>query len=250
MAANKISGWVIFGLIFSILSVLALVFSGYGYQWEWWDLSTAFTYFLPGSVILALAGVSSGVIYWFARRRAMAAGGSKGAWAAIILSLTVICVMGYWMFRASHYPPIHDITTDTKDPPAFGKIAVLRADAPNDISYGGEETAKQQHQHYPEIETLILDEAYDKAFDRALKAAKKQNWEKIVSVSKETGRIEAFDKIPWFGFIDDVVIRICPAAQPGRSKIDIRSVSRVGKGDLGVNAGRIQNYLDTVRNLK
>src|SRR5699024_9540247 len=101
-----------------------------------------------------------------------------------------------------------------------------------------------------DIQTLVLDVEYDQAFDRALQAAEKRPWEEIVTSDRESGRIEAYDKLPWFGFIDDIVIRVDSTGSKGQTRIDVRSVSRIGKGDIGVNAQRIRDYLDTVRSLK
>ena len=69
-------------------------------------------------------------------------------------------------------------------------------------------------------------------------------WE-IVASDPKSLRIEATDTTPWFGFKDDVVVRL--ANSPSGSKIDVRSVSRVGKSDVGTNARRIKAYLDRVR---
>jgi uncharacterized protein (DUF1499 family) len=65
-------------------------------------------------------------------------------------------------------------------------------------------------------------------------------WE-VVAADAAAGRIEATATTPWFGFRDDIVVRIVPA--DGGSRVDVRSVSRVGKGDLGVNARRIREFL-------
>ena len=64
----------------------------------------------------------------------------------------------------------------------------------------------------------------------------------MVEADKAAGRIEATDRDLWFGFVDDVVIRITPAAASG-SRIDVRSLSRVGRSDLGTNAKRIRAFL-------
>ncbi|HJR53568.1 MAG TPA: DUF1499 domain-containing protein, partial [Gemmatimonadota bacterium] len=60
----------------------------------------------------------------------------------------------------------------------------------------------------------------------------------------DRGRIEATATTPWFGFKDDVVVRIRPEA--GGSRVDVRSVSRVGRSDVGTNARRIEEYLEIV----
>ncbi len=92
-----------------------------------------------------------------------------------------------------------------------------------------------------------MDQEYGEVFDRALAAAEEMPWEEIVTKDKDSGIIEAYDKLPWFGFIDDVVIRIDTADVAGRTKIDMRSVSRIGRSDIGVNAERIRHYLNTVK---
>ena len=68
-------------------------------------------------------------------------------------------------------------------------------------------------------------------------------WE-IVASDPKTLRIEATDTTLWFGFKDDVVVRLTPS--PTGSRIDVRSVSRVGKSDVGTNARRIKAYLAQV----
>src|SRR5699024_11949745 len=129
MAGDKISGWIIFGLLFSVLAVVLLVLSGYGYQWGWWRLGTAVTWLLPGSILLGLLGFIFGLIYWFARRRGMAGGDGKGAWTAIILGLTVLATVGYWFYQANQFPPIHDISTYTHLQSSFNNIVAFRSDA-------------------------------------------------------------------------------------------------------------------------
>jgi uncharacterized protein (DUF1499 family) len=107
-------------------------------------------------------------------------------------------------------------------------------------TYPGAETAAKQQSGYPDIRPLELGVPPDAAFARALDAAKSTGWE-IVASDAARGRIEATATTPWFGFHDDVVIRVTPT--PTGSRIDVRSLSRVGKGDFGTNAKRIRAYL-------
>jgi len=144
-------------------------------------------------------------------------------------------------------PPIHDISTDTGDPPEFVDVLPLRADAPNTTVYGGGEgqtpasLAAQQRAAYPDIAPLTLAEPPQQVFERALAAAESRGWDVVAAVPEE-GRIEATDTTLWFRFKDDIVIRIRPAANGG-SVLDARSVSRVGRGDGGKNAARLRDYL-------
>ena len=249
MNKQKRSTWAWTSLGFGIAAALLLAFSGYGYQWNWWGLGTAFTWLLPGSGILALIGFSLALFFGFTRRNNPEVTCAGLTLVGLILSIAVMGTLGYWFTEAQKYPPIHDISTNIENPPQFRNIVPLRADAPNDTTYGDQEKADLQRQAYPDVETLYLDQKYGEAFDRALEAAKQMPWEEIVTSDKAGGVIEAYDKLPWFGFIDDVVIRVDTADTAERSRIDVRSVSRIGRSDIGVNAQRIRDYLNTVKDM-
>jgi uncharacterized protein (DUF1499 family) len=145
-----------------------------------------------------------------------------------------------YLQTARSVPPIHDITTDPEDPPEFEAIVPLRAEAPNPVVYGGPQVAAQQRDAYPDIAPADYPVAPEVAFEAALVAADAMGWT-VVATDKAAGRIEATDRTFWFGFIDDVVIRVRPT--DAGSRIDVRSTSRVGVGDFGTNAARIRNYL-------
>ena len=106
------------------------------------------------------------------------------------------------------------------------------------------EIAAQQRQAYPDVVPLVLESPADVAFGRALEAARGMGWE-IVAADSSAGRIEATATTAWFGFKDDVVVRVTP--EDGRSRVDVRSVSRVGMSDVGTNAARIRAYLARLR---
>ena len=82
------------------------------------------------------------------------------------------------------------------------------------------------------------------AFNRALDTAPRMGWT-IVAADDTAGRIEASDRSRWFGFTDDIVIRI--TASDSGSRIDLRSSSRQGRSDFGVNAARVTRYLAALR---
>jgi len=139
-------------------------------------------------------------------------------------------------------PMIHDIATDLEHPPEFIAIKALRSvtDNPLERSQSGNLAALQK-QSYPDIKSLLIDRPLDMVFEQAVKLVKKRGWEVIV-ISAANGRIEATDTTPIMGFKDDVVIRVSRDAN--RTRVDMRSVSRVGKGDLGTNAARIRAFLN------
>lgn len=249
MAGKKKSMLAIFGISFGILASVVLLLAGYGYQWGLWGLGTAFTWLLPGSVILGLIAVGLGVTFGFSKRNTPDKSGSSLAWVGTLFGLAVLGTVGYWFLQAQQYPSIHDISTDIENPPTFQAVVPLRAGAPNDTTYGDQEKADTQREAYPDLETVNLDVDYSEAFDRALRAARMMEWEEIVAVDKEAGRIEATDKLAWFGFKDDIVIRVDTSRTGTQTAVDVRSVSRIGRGDIGVNAHRIRGYLKVLRGM-
>ncbi len=144
---------------------------------------------------------------------------------------------------AAKVPFIHDVTTDVVSPPVFVAIRPLRADAPNGVDYTTDPA--EQQKGYPDIQPLVFDGvAPADLFRRAEATARAMGWE-IVAAEVAEGRIEATDTTAWFGFKDDIVIRI--TAQGTGSRLDVRSMSRVGKSDLGKNADRIRKFLAAVK---
>ena len=145
-----------------------------------------------------------------------------------------------------HAPPIHDITTDTADPPAIiAALPARQAEHAATAAYGGPATAAQQRAAFPDIVPVILPLSPAKAFDLALATAQSMPRWKITATDPAAGRIEASEASFWFGFVDDIVIRV--AADGAGSRIDVRSLSRQGKGDLGVNAARVRAYIAALR---
>ena len=97
---------------------------------------------------------------------------------------------------------------------------------------------------YPDLKPGLMNSLPAAAFPQALQAAKDMGW-KIVASEPTSLRIEATDTTPWFGFKDDVVVRLSPSLKG--SRVDVRSVSRVGKSDVGTNARRIRAYLTRLK---
>ncbi len=162
----------------------------------------------------------------------------------LVIGVLLIVVPWYWMRLAKSLPPIHDITTDSENPPKLVAVLPLRNSASNPPDYGGPVIAEQQHRAYPDIGPLILVVPPGEAFEKALSVARKMGWE-IVAADKAAGRIEAVATTFWFGFRDDVIIRV--EGSGTGSRIDIRSVSRVGVSDIGTNSERIRKFLALMR---
>lgn len=167
--------------------------------------------------------------------------------ATVVLAGIAVGVPRAFLRVAQRVPPIHDITTDTADPPAFVAVLPLRAGAPNGSAYGGDSVAAQQRAGYPDIAPLHVAAPPSVAFARAAAAARAMGWD-VVAADSAAGRVEATATTRWFGFKDDVVVRVRPdsTGNGGGSRVDVRSASRVGKSDVGANAARIRAYLGRV----
>ena len=164
----------------------------------------------------------------------------------VILTVTIVLLVGAATCAklAGGAPPIHDITTDTSDPPLFVDVLPLRAGAKNTAAYGGSRVAALQLAAYPDITPVDLAIAPAAAFAKALATANAMGWA-LVAADPAAGRIEATATTRVFRFKDDVVVRIRP--HTGGSRVDVRSVSRFGGGDLGKNASRIREFIGRLR---
>ena len=241
--AQKPSVAAVVGFIAAVLALLMVGGAGPAYRLSLVGLNGAFALMRWGAwtglaaLLIALVGA------WIARPGARR-GGFALALAGAVAGAVAFGVPFAMLQSAKASPPIHDITTDTENPPRFVAIIALRQGSPNPVEYQGEAIAAQQRLAYPDIRPATLAEPADTAFKRALTAARDLGWQIAAAVPAQ-GRIEATDTTTWFGFKDDVVIRVTPSA--GGSRIDVRSVSRLGEGDLGKNAARIRAYLRRVQ---
>jgi uncharacterized protein (DUF1499 family) len=228
-------------VIVAVLSALLLALSGLGVHAGLWPYPTGFG-MLGWSAYGGLAAAAGALLAMAIPK--VRAGAVGGLVFSLCLGLGVAYLPWSFMQAARALPPIHDITTDMAEPPQFRAILPLRAGAPNPSGYGGAEVAAAQKKGYPDLAPLELAASPGAAFESALKAATAMGWQVVAAVPGE-GRIEATATTLWFGFKDDVVVRVTPNA--AGSRIDVRSVSRVGKSDIGTNAKRIREYLAKVK---
>ena len=223
--------------MFALLSAGMLVAAGYGAQYGMWDYRFGFQ-LLRWSESAGLATAALALIGLLIPR--FRAGRVPALAAVLVIGLGIAYFPWQWIQAARSVPAINDITTDTDNPPAFVALIAARAGAAVPSAYPGGETAAKQRQGYPDLRPLELPVPPAIAFARALDAARSMGWH-VEAADAATGRIEATATTPWFGFRDDVVVRVAPA--PMGTRIDVRSASRVGKSDLGTNAKRIRAYL-------
>ena len=231
-----------------------------GPSWQWaWPLA------LGGCVLVVAApgGYRTGVMPLAPAFLALL-GGVLVSWLALVLSLIALLrsahspagrlrvVMAAGLAAATGigpvllllpslgFPAIHDITTDTSTPPQFDAIVPLRSGAPNSLEYDAE-AAGVQREAYPGLRTLVVAESPERTVALSQDVALELGWD-VVAVDPVAGRLEASDTTFWFGFTDDIVVRVRGVSDG--SEVDLRSTSRVGVGDLGANAARIRAFLD------
>jgi hypothetical protein len=169
---------------------------------------------------------------------------------ALIVALGFLLYLGNLIRVAKSVPAIHDATTDLEDVPQFTRLGV-RADNLDKIPDEGRPELKAMapearwkvvHRlHYGDLRTRRIDGDPQWVVRRAALLARERGWQ-VALIDVAAGRIEATDTSRFFRFKDDIVIRVRPAPGGG-ALVDMRSVSRVGQSDLGVNARRVRAFM-------
>lgn len=240
---SKLGRWlVIVGLVLAIGSALTILGAALGSRLGLWHFRTGFAV-LFWAFWIALAGTLaslSGLIACKGRPRKMLGVALAG------IAVGAVTVYIPWNLKhiVNTVPMIHDISTDTQDPPQFVAAGKLRGPGDHPVTYDGPEVADLQRKAYPDLATANFTASSEKVFEAA-KAAVVASGLQLVDADPAQGRIEANQTSFLWGFTDDVVIRVRPDG--AGSRVDVRSKSRVGRSDLGQNAKRIRKILATLR---
>jgi len=195
------------------------------------------------AVIAMLFAMAAFVVIWRE--------GHKGlgyALLAFFIGIVLVTYPAYLGVKGYRLPPLNDITTDTVDPPRFEAIARLRPREANPVAYPGPAAAELQRANYPNIAPLQTASTPAELYEAALGVVTKRKWRVVDARSPQAGRregrIEAVARTAIMGFRDDVVIRVRPIS--GGARLDIRSASRYGQRDFGVNARRVLSLLEDI----
>jgi len=216
-------------LVLALAAIGLLAASGPGTRFDAWSWRVGLELFRWAAYLgIAAAVLALAVLAVPRTRRA----GLALPLVALALGAAAFAAPFQFLRAARAVPPINDITTDPARPPQF-----MTTPHP----YPGEDFARRQRAAYPDLDGVTLPLPPREAFARALAAAEAMGWE-VVGRDAAAGRLEAVDATRWFGFKDDIAVRIAAAA--GGSRVDVRSRSRVGRSDLGTNARRIRAYLE------
>ena len=237
-SSGTVSSIAVAGFWIGLLGCVLLMIDGPLYRAHVLGLYPALRLVIPAALLLGVIAVLLSLV-------GLVRSGGKGmALAGLVLGL-IAAVMPLKSIYTAKHSPIHDVSTDRGNPPQFVAVLPLRAaaKAANSTDYDAK-TAELQKETYPDIGPLHLDVPPAQAFDRALSAARSMGW-KVVANDPAQGRIEATATTFWFGFKDDIVVRI--AAEGSGSRVDARSLSRIGKSDVGANAKSVREYLAKVK---
>ena len=214
----------------AMLAAALLVLSGVGVRAGLWPFRVGFGMF-AGALVAGLAATGTALVALLVPR--LRAGAVSALLFALILGAASAALPLENLRRVKTLPYINDITTDTQAPPQFSQPR------PYERHF-----AELQKLGYPDLVPLELAVPPPQAFARALEAAHALGWE-IVAADEAAGRMEAVATTLWFGFKDDVTVRIVPTAKG--SRIDVRSRSRVGRSDIGANADRIRKFFSLLK---
>ena len=212
----------------AILAVVLLAASGLGVRAGLWPFRFGM---FAGSLIAGLAAAGTAAVALAIPR--LRAGSLSLLLFSLLLGLAAAAVPLDHVRRVKTLPYINDVTTDTSNPPQFSPSKIYES-----------HFAELQRIGYPDLQPLQLEVPPAQAFARARAAAQALGWE-VVAEDERAGRIEAVATTRWFGFKDDIAVRVSAAG--GGSRVDVRSKSRVGRSDLGANARRIRGFLAALK---
>jgi uncharacterized protein (DUF1499 family) len=218
-----------------------------------WPFRPVFTVLRYAFFAAAAGGILALVGLLLARRR-HAAGLMLPNLIALVVALGFVLYLGNLVRTARSVPAIHDVTTNLADVPQFSRLAVRQDNLENVPDLGRPELRalppearwKAVHSEaYGDLRTVSLTLSPADAIRRAERLARERGWA-LALVDTEAGLLEATDTSLFFRFKDDVVVRARPAPGGG-SLVDMRSISRVGGSDVGVNARRVRDFLKELR---
>jgi len=237
--ANRRKWWASALLVGAVIGLVCLPLGALGAKLGIWGFQGGFMLLAVGTV-LAAAVFFLGIIAFVVSVSKKLPSERSAVLVGVAISVVILALMGSQFMTAQSVPPIHNISTDTQDPPAFDKIVALRGEGTNPLEYNADELAERQRAAYPQVQSLITEVPPGEVLNRAVTVLEGMGLE-IVDTNAAAGRIEATDTTFWFGFKDDVVVRV--RSEGSGSIVDVRSVSRVGQSDLGKNAERISEFL-------
>ncbi len=240
-------------LTLSLLVPIWFVLAAKGSTWGWWSWQTGLMKLTMGwgiklMMIAAVLALITLLMTLIIKPR-------SGIIIAIIALLIPVSGMVYGnqiKTKAGGLPFIHDVSTDTVNPPEFSEVVLAARGSESNPSHyigktiprGEQLVSAAQREGYPDLSTVTIASGVDEVYQLALKAVESMGWE-IHTKDQDAGIIEATDTTFWYGFKDDVIVRLT-AIDEANTALDVRSLSRVGGSDIGKNADRIEQLIQAV----
>jgi uncharacterized protein (DUF1499 family) len=233
-------------LVLSGVALCLLALAPLGWRLGFWQYGFGLYRMMPVSGFVAVVAVILSVLALARDWSQLRLRDLAMLFIAVALGAALVYVPGQYWYTRNTVPPIHDITTDVDNPPTFnGVLAARAAEGAGSVDNRSPQLAEMQKAAYPDLAPVMTTLPVTRAFNEALDVAKSMPSWTIVSSDIDAGRIEASQQSRWFRFTDDIVIRV--AGDEDGSRIDMRSTSRQGRSDYGVNAARIRTYMSALR---
>ena len=179
-----------FGFWLAIAGVVGIILSPLGFRLGLWDFAFALRTVLKYATFAALAGLVLCIIGLLFAKFSQPPVPAGRAVAGLLIGALFAGYVVVQFNKVQSLPYIHDITTDTLNPPTFVALADARKAAPNGLDYKGAEIAEKQKQAYPDITPLASKLAPAELFVKAEAAARAAGWD-IAAADVQAGRIEA-----------------------------------------------------------
>jgi hypothetical protein len=232
------------GLALAMLALVVLAAGPLGWHAGLWHCRLGFRTLMPAAGYLGIAALLLSASGALAGLHARARRDIAIALLGMLIGAGVTYFPWHWSNQRGVFPLVDDVTTDFANPPSLAFAASQRAaEGGNPTTYAFSQFAAVQRRAYPDIVPALLAQPPATVFDKALAAVKARGWT-VVRAEQSAGIIEAYDSSFWFGFTDDIALRITPHGDG--SRVDIRSGARQGRGDFGANARRVQGFLMTL----
>jgi len=235
----KVSRIATISVALTVVALIAIALGALGAHFEWLPVFPGFMIFSFGLLIGVLSFFLGGMGILRTRPGSGRIGRNLAAFAFVVGGGLTMLAVGLAV-PGNQTPVINDITTDRKDPPVFVTAGNLPENRGQDLSYPASSFSPLQHVAYPDIAPLELEISPDAAFARSQEIAVGLGWN-IHTTDSASRTFEATDRTAFFHFVDDIAVRVRPTRTG--ALVDIRSRSRMGKGDLGTNALRIRSFL-------
>src|SRR4029077_4164960 len=233
-------------LVLAAVALGLLALGPLGLRLDWWAYGFGLYRLMPCAALVAAISVVLSILALAREWSRLHLGGRAMLFIALALGASLVCVPVFYWHTRKTVPPIHEITTAIDNPPAFSAVLPARAaERAGSVDRRPPQLGELQKDAYPDLAPLTITLPPTRAFEEALEAAKSMPGWTIVAADANAGRIKASEQSRWFRFIDDVVIRV--VGDGAGSRIDVRSTSRQGRSDYGVNAARIRAYMGALR---